>query len=188
MTPFRQTTRQPVLRAAGQRGVTLIEAAIVLTVTAVIAGAAAPSLTAVIDARRLDAAATQLATDIRFTRTEAVARNEALRLSVRPVAGGSCYIVHTGAADACSCPTTGTASCSGDAQALRTVVLPTAERVALQANVTSMLFDPVHGTSTPTGTLRLIGPRDRAIHQIVNVMGRVRSCSPAAAVPGYRAC
>ena len=46
-----------------QRGVTLIEAAIVLTVTAVIAGTAAPSLRAVIDGRRLDAAANQLATD-----------------------------------------------------------------------------------------------------------------------------
>lgn len=175
-------------RPARQRGVSLIEAATVLAVIAVVAGTAAPSLQAVIDARRLDAAATQLATDIRFTRTEAVARNEALRLSVRPVAGGTCYLVHTGAADACTCPTTGPAVCSGDARALRTVVLPGGERVTLQANVGSILFDPVHGTSTPTGTLRLIGTRERAIHHIVNVMGRVRSCSPTGAVPGYRAC
>ncbi len=175
-------------RPARQRGVSLIEAATVLAVIAVVAGTAAPSLQAVIEARRLDAAATQLATDIRFTRTEAVARNEALRLSVRPVAGGTCYLVHTGAADACTCPTTGPAVCSGDARALRTVVLPGGERVTLQANVGSILFDPVHGTSTPTGTLRLIGTRERAIHHIVNVMGRVRSCSPTGAVPGYRAC
>ncbi|MES2990694.1 MAG: GspH/FimT family pseudopilin [Pseudomonadota bacterium] len=175
-------------RPARQRGVSLIEAATVLAVIAVVAGTAAPSLQAVIDARRLDAAAAQLATDIRFTRTEAVARNEALRLSVRPVAGGTCYLVHTGAVDACTCPSTGPAVCSGDARALRTVVLPGGERVSLQANVGSILFDPVHGTSTPTGTLRLIGTRERAIHHIVNVMGRVRSCSPAGAVPGYRAC
>ena len=175
-------------RPARQRGVSLIEAATVLAVIAVVAGTAAPSLQAVIEARRLDAAATQLATDIRFTRTEAVARNEPLRLSVRPVAGGTCYLVHTGAADACTCPTTGPAVCSGDARALRTVVLPGGERVTLQANVGSILFDPVHGTSTPTGTLRLIGTRERAIHHIVNVMGRVRSCSPTGAVPGYRAC
>jgi type IV fimbrial biogenesis protein FimT len=175
-------------RPARQRGVSLIEAATVLAVIAVLAGTAAPSLQAVIDARRLDAAATQLATDIRFTRTEAVARNEALRLSLRPVPSGTCYVVHTGAADACTCPATGPAVCSGDARALRTVVLPASERVALQANLGSMLFDPVHGTSTPTGTLRLIGTRERAIHHIVNVMGRVRSCSPTGAVPGYRAC
>ena len=178
----------PLRQAARQRGVTLIEAATVLAVIAVVAGTAAPSLRAVIDARRLDAAATQLATDIRYVRTEAIARNEALRLSIRPVAGGSCYVVHTGAADACTCPATGAASCTGGADVLRTVVLPATARVTLQSNLGSMLFDPVHGTSTPTGTLRLIGAGDRAIHHIVNVMGRVRSCSPAGAVPGYRAC
>jgi type IV fimbrial biogenesis protein FimT len=175
-------------RPARQRGVSMVEAATVLAVIAVVAGTAAPSLQAVVDARRLDAAATQLATDIRFTRTETVARNEALRLSVRPVAGGTCYVVHTGAADACTCAPTGAAVCSGAANALRTVFLNGTERVALQANVGSILFDPVHGTSSPTGTLRVIGTRDRAIHHIVNVMGRVRSCSPAGAVPGYRAC
>jgi type IV fimbrial biogenesis protein FimT len=45
----------------------------------------------------------------------------------------------------------------------------------------------MHGTSTPTGTLRLVGGRGRAVHHVVNVMGRVRSCTPAG-VPGWRAC
>jgi hypothetical protein len=27
-----------------------------------------------------------------------------------------------------------------------------------------------------------------AIHQVTNIMGRVRSCSPAPALSGYRAC
>jgi type IV fimbrial biogenesis protein FimT len=29
---------------------------------------------------------------------------------------------------------------------------------------------------------------DRAVHLVVNLMGRVRSCSPGNTVPGYRAC
>ena len=62
------------------------------------------------------------------------------------------------------------------------------ERVTLVANAASVLFDPLHGTATPTGTLRVTGASGRAIHHIINVMGRVRSCSPQAAVPGYRAC
>ena len=45
----------------------------------------------------------------------------------------------------------------------------------------------MHGTSTPTGTLRLVDSRGRAVHHVVNVMGRVRSCTPAG-VPGWRAC
>jgi type IV fimbrial biogenesis protein FimT len=175
-------------RSAAQRGITLIEASVVLAVIATLAGTAAPSLRQTIDARRLEGAASQLATDLRFVRTEAVARNEALRLSIHAAAAGSCYVIHTGAADQCSCAAAGPAQCSGGAQELKTVVLASAERLSLQANVGSILFDPVHGTSTPTGTLRVIGANARAIHHVVNVMGRVRSCSPQGAVPGYRAC
>ena len=63
-----------------------------------------------------------------------------------------------------------------------------ADRVRLQTNVSSMLIDPLHGTVSPTGTLRLIGDDTRSVNHVVNIMGRVRSCSPLAAVPGYRAC
>ncbi len=171
-----------------RRGFTLIEACVVLAVVAVIASAAAPSMQNLLDARRLDGTATQLATDIQFTRTEAVARNRPLRLSFHATAGGSCYVIHTGHADQCACPAPGPAECSGGALQIRTVTIAAADRVALQANVASVLFDPLHGTSTPTGTLRVIGGDGRAIHHVINIMGRVRSCSPQAAVPGYHAC
>ena len=160
----------------------------VLAVGAVLAASAAPSLRGLIDTRRLDRAATALAADIQFVRTEAVARNQALRLSWHTLTEATCYVIHTGAAAQCSCNPTGPAQCIGGAQELRTVVLPAADRVRLLANVNSVLFDPLHGTSSPTGTFRLIGTDARAVHHIVNVMGRVRSCSPQAAVPGYRAC
>ncbi len=173
---------------SAQRGLTLIEACIVLAVTAIAAGTVAPGMRDLIDALRLDGTATQLATDIQFIRTEAVARNEALRLSFHPTSAGSCYVVHTGNADQCSCSAAGPAQCSGAAREVKTVTIGAAERVTLQANAASMLFDPLHGTSTPTGTLRVTGPSGRAIHHVINVMGRVRSCSPQAAVPGYRAC
>ena len=176
--------------SSAQRGFTLIEACIVFAITAIVASSAAPGMRSLIDARRLDGAATQLATDIQFIRAEAVARNEALRLSLHAVSGGSCYVIHTGNADQCSCAgsASGPAQCSGGAREIKTVALAAADRVALHANVASVLFDPLHGTSTPTGTLRVIGANERAIHHVINVMGRVRSCSPQAAVPGYRAC
>ena len=183
-------TRPAVLAitARQQRGITLIEACIVLAVTAILAAAAAPGMQDLIDTRRLDGAATQLVTDIQFVRTEAVARNEALRLSIHASAAGSCYVIHSGAANDCDCNTAGPAHCSGDAREIKTVTIATADRIALQANVGSVLFDPLHGTSSPTGTLRVTGTRGRAIHQVINIMGRVRSCSPLASVPGYRAC
>ena len=175
-------------RPARQRGLTLVEACIVLAVIVVVAGAALPGMQQVIDARRLDGAATQLATDIQFVRTEAVARNQPLRLAFQATSGGACYVVHTGAAGACTCAATGVAACSGDGQAVKAVLLHAADRIGLESNVASVLFDPVHGTATPTGTVRVLGARERAVHHVVNVMGRVRSCSPRATAPGYRAC
>ena len=171
-----------------QRGVTLIEASMVLAVSSVLATTAVPGMQDMIAARRLDNAANQLASDIHLTRSAAVARNQAIRLSFVSRAGGSCYVIHTGAAHECSCAASGPAQCSGGAHEIKTATVAAADRVVLQANVGSLLFDPLHGTSSPTGTLRLIGTNDRAIHHVVNVMGRVRSCSPQAAVPGYRAC
>jgi type IV fimbrial biogenesis protein FimT len=172
-----------------QRGLSLVEAAVVLAVTALLAGTAAPGMADFIGARRLDAAATQLATDIQFTRTDAVARNQPLRLSFFVNATeGSCYLIHTGAAALCSCAATGPASCTGGAVPLKAVQLPARETVSVHANTASVLFDPLHGTASPTATVRVLGANGRAVHHVVNVMGRVRSCAPLNSMPGYPAC
>lgn len=155
--------------------------------TVIVAATAAPSLASFIDARRLDAAAHQLAADVQLVRSEAGARNRPVRLSFHAGAGSSCWVVHTGTAAQCACGSAGPAVCSGGAVEIKTVVLAAADRVAVQANVGSIVFDPLHGTASPTGTLRLIDPRGRAVHHIVNVMGRVRSCTPSS-VAGWRAC
>ena len=169
------------------RGFSLIEAAVVVAVTAIVAAAAVPSLVSFIDGRRLDAAATALAADVQFVRTEAVARNVALRLSFHDAPGGTCWVVHTGLAAQCTCGVAPPAACSGGALEIKTVVLDAADRVRVRANVASIAFDPLHGTSTPTGTLRLVDTTGRTVHHVVNVMGRVRSCTPTG-VPGWRAC
>ena len=171
-----------------QRGFTLIEACMVLAVSTVLATTAAPSMQEMIAARRLENAATQLATDIQLIRTAAVARNQALRLSFVPRAGGSCYVIHTGGAGQCDCSGNGPAVCQGGAREIKTVLVADAEQVSVAANVASIVFDPMHGTSTPTGTLRVVGTNGHEVRHVINVMGRVRSCSPAPTVPGYRAC
>ncbi|MEO5844239.1 MAG: GspH/FimT family pseudopilin [Caldimonas sp.] len=170
-----------------QHGLTLLELTIVVAITAIAAAAGGLSFTALIDARRLDSAATRLAADIQLVRSEAISRNRPLRLSIAAGAGASCWIVHSGSAADCRCDAAAGAVCVGSARAIKSVVLPDSERVSVAGNVTSIAFDPLHGTSTPTGTLRLIGAR-AAVHHIVNVVGRVRSCAPAGAVPGYSPC
>ena len=171
-----------------QRGVTLIEACIVMAVTAILASTAAPGMQDLIDTRRLDGAATQLATDIQLLRSEAVSRNTPVRISFHATADGSCYIVHTGSVAQCDCAAAGPAQCTGDARQIKTVRVTAADHVSMQPNVSSLLVDPLHGTVSPTATLRVIGTNSRAVHHVVNVMGRVRSCSPLGSMPGYRAC
>ena len=170
-----------------QRGFTLIEASAVLAISAVLATTDAPGMQDLIAARRLDNATTQLASDILLSRSAAVARNQAIRLSFLPRSGGSCYVIHT-AAGACACGDSGPAVCRGSAREIKTVTLSDADHVGLASNVGSVLFDPMHGTSTPTGTVRVLGANGREVRHIINIMGRVRSCSPAPVVPGYRAC
>ena len=43
---------------------------------------------------------------------------------------------------------------------------------------------PCKGTVTPTATLRVEARDGRAIHQVVNLLGRVRSCSPQGRIAG----
>ena len=171
-----------------QAGVTLIEAVIVVAIAAITASSAAPAFNRFIEKQRLDGAAAQLAADLHFTRAESVLRNGSLRLTVQTKPWGSCYVVHSGAAGECACAESGPAQCIGDAREVKTVQWPAAQKIALQGNVSSILFDPLHGTSTPTGTLKVVAASGRALHHVVNVMGRVRTCSPRGSVPGYAVC
>ena len=170
------------------RGVTLVETCMVLAVTGVLACTAIPGLQRLLEGRRLDGAALQLATDIRYVRSEAIARNQAIRLAFQSDGSGSCYIAHTGPSGQCRCVGEAPATCAGGATALRSVHFPTGSGTSVRSNVSSIVFDPLHGTSTPTGTLRIVAPSGREVHQVINLMGRLRACSPGAAVPGYSAC
>jgi type IV fimbrial biogenesis protein FimT len=169
-----------------QFGASLVEAMIVLAISGLLLGSVLPGWGDARDRRSLEAASAQLATDLRLTRSLAVAQGGPVRLAVP--AAQACYVVHTGPARACSCDAAGAASCSGDAQALRVGTLPGAGRVALSSSSASMLFDAERGTVTPTGTLRLRLADGRAVHHVVNIMGRVRTCSPAGRVAGHPAC
>lgn len=170
-----------------ERGVTLIEAAVAMAIVSIAVSTVAPGFQGLVARKRLEGVAAQLATDLQFVRTEAVARNEPVRVSFHTDPGGSCYVIHTGAKAKCSCAGAAPAVCAGDVVQVKAVYLPAGQRVSVEASVGSILFDPLHGTSTPTGTARVVG-LPGAIHHVVNVMGRVRSCSPEGALPGYRTC
>lgn len=190
MTTLPQTPSLPATqrRASKPRGFSIVEALCTLAVLATAAGTAVPAFDSLRTQRRLDGMAAQLETDIQFARSEAVRSNRPTRLSVQSLTEGTCYVIHTGKANDCRCTDSGTTECQANAIELRTVRQLPLERVSLRSSSNSIAFDPHRGTVTPTATLRMVANDGRAVHQVVNVLGRVRSCSPQSRMLGYRAC
>lgn len=177
-------TRRPPIRR--QRGITLVESLICLATIAVTLGAVLPGFGESLDRRRVEGAAAQLETDLQLTRSLAVAQNRTLRFEVARNEHGSCYVVHAGSAGDCTCAPQG-AVCAAGIEAHRVAHYPVDSGVVVTANVGSMVFEPLRGTVTPTATMRVQG-ENVTVHQIINLMGRVRSCSPGKAIPGVPAC
>lgn len=179
----------PIARTA-QRGVTLIETMTVLFVVSLAIGTAISSLSSPRQGAELAGAAAQVETDVQFARSQAVALSCTVQLTLREANGASCYIVHTGPAANCSCNgQVPSASARGESSSLlRAVPFASQGLVQVRSSSRPITFDPVRGTVTPTATLRVEARDGRAIHQVVNLLGRVRSCSPQGGIAGERAC
>jgi type IV fimbrial biogenesis protein FimT len=172
-----------------QRGITLIESMSVVAILSIVMGTALPSFTSLRQRADLAGVAAQLETDVQFARSQAAAFGHPVQLTLRESGGATCYMVHSGPAAQCSCgATAATAACSGDAELLRSVLLTPTGDVQVRSASKSIAFDPVKGTATPTATLRVEARDGRAIHQVVNLLGRVRSCSPRGRLAGEAAC
>jgi len=172
-----------------QRGFTLIEAGVTTSLIAIAAAVGVPSFTQTRDLRTLEGVSSELAADLQYVRSEAVARNVSLRLTTQTLpSGGACYVIHTGSKGDCSCADDGTAACAAGAQTIKTVAFGKGQRVNVAVNSASMLWHPTRGTVTPTGKISLSLADGRAVHHVVNIMGRARTCSPQGAVRGHAVC
>lgn len=173
---------------ARQLGVTLIEVCATLAIISILVGTAAPSFQEVMQRRALDGAAAELASDLHFARSEAVARQEGVRFAVQPAGGGSCVLIHTGANGDCQCAGDGSAQCSNGASLVKTTFYPSTSRVSVAANVSAIRFEPHNGIATPAGTVTVTTPSGHALRHVVNIMGRVRTCSPGATSMSAKPC
>lgn len=186
-TANRTNTPHAPAPTRGARGLSLVECLMTLAVATVTLGAALPGLQEMRERRQLDGAAAQLETDLHYARSIAASQHSGVRIAFQSGTAGTCYVVHTGPAGACDCLDSGPARCTAGQAPLRSVRLEAADGIRLASNVPSILFDGSMGTSTPTGTVRLLGHEGRELRLVVNLMGRVRTCSPAGTF-GYKAC
>jgi type IV fimbrial biogenesis protein FimT len=171
-----------------QRGLTLIEACMTLAIASVLVGTALPSFTQSNQKRVLHGRAGEIATDVYLARSEAVARQQGVRMSFYSVTGGSCMVIHTGSTADCGCNAAGAAQCTPGADLVKSVFYPATGGVAVTANVASMRFDQTNGTVSPAGTVRMIASNGTEVRHVVNILGRVRTCSPGSSAQGYKAC
>jgi type IV fimbrial biogenesis protein FimT len=159
-----------------------------VAVLAILVTVGMPSMQGFLARRRLDGLSAQFVADLQFARAAAVARGEVLRLRFQVLDNTSCYLLHTGSANACAClPEQGT-SCIGTAQVLRVVHTAASERSSVRANVSSLLIDPRQGTISPTGSIDITVSDGSSLRHVVNILGRVRLCAPGAKVNDVPAC
>ncbi len=178
-------TSRPLSR---QRGLTAVDCAITVAIASILAGSAAPMAQQMRARWHLEGAAAQLETQLQFARSEAVMHRKPVRVSFASDATQSCYVVHTGKVGACDCTAPGPTVCPQGVEQLALTRYAHAGTVQMNATADDIGFDGDTGTVTPTTSVTLANAQGQALKVVVNVVGRVRSCSPSKTVAGHPAC
>lgn len=183
-------------------GFTAIELMVVLALIGILVAVAAPSFTDFFARKRVESVTSELGTDLQYARSEAVARNAAVRLTF----GTGCYVIHTQptGASASSCSQAdGVASTMGSngsgetAADIKTVKLRSGTSAAFAGNsgLSYIEFEPVRGSATWNGTDALAGTVNVnssvggwQLRVNVSAVGRASTCSPSGSIKGYPSC
>jgi Tfp pilus assembly protein FimT len=174
------------MRRQGHRqgGFTLIELLTVVLIAIVLLVVAVPSFRDNFDRRRIEGQANELATDLQYAKSEAVARN--VNVVVIPGAGGTCYTIAAWAASppaaarngGCDCTLGANAACSGVGNRpveIKTVTLSGGATV----NGATFDFEPVRGVLQPAGAASAavqLGSRSYTVN--VTATGRISPPTP----------
>ena len=184
----RQAPSAPRSRLDRTQGLGLIELLVCLAITTILLAGAMQALRGLSTRQALEATAALLETDLRHARSLALATDAPVRFEVQaPGAQTTCYLIYSGPAGSCTCRADGTAQCLADSRAWRVAAQDTRQGIRILHSGRALTFDAGKGTVTPTATLVVSDADGQAIHQVVNIMGRVRSCSPQG-LGGLRRC
>ena len=182
------TRKHQAVRCSLRRGLTLIELLCFVSVAVATLGASIPGLRDITVNQRLQAVTSILETEVQLAKSLAAAQGQTVRLAIEPIAGGTCMLIHTGPRRGCECDAQGNAICTSASTVMHVRLHDAATGVRVTSVRQSIAFSADRGTVTPTATIKLADERGRALHQVVNVMGRTRTCSPQGEVAGFAAC
>lgn len=170
-------------RAGDARGFTLLELAIVLAVTAILAAMAVPTFASLVARQRLQAAAEHLKADIALARQEAGRRAQPVHLVFQP---GStwCYTIGTGPVGDCRQPLA-----TGPAHGLIKLVQGRDQPGVQLLMATPMTLDDRTGANLQgEGMARFASAEGQQLQVRLGRLGHTSVCAPAATVVGAPAC
>jgi type IV fimbrial biogenesis protein FimT len=164
-------------------GFTLIELIVTIALAGVLVSLVIPSFTDYLNKRRVEGVASELATDLQYARSEAVARNRNALVTF----GDACYVVYVAPATATT-PSTCTVSDIG--AVVKSVTMPSSSISLTRLNsLVTVTFEPVLGSaSNDSGSDPAVaevtagsGGKPWKLQVRVSNQGRVKTCSPSGA-------
>ena len=172
-----------------QKGITFIESMVVLTLAAILSALAVPSFKDMLINRRLEGRAREYVTHMNWARSLAVSTNQAVNLHIATGESASCYVVFQGPVNGCTCNGNG-AVCTTPGNERLVIVFSHSDSVRVSARTESATtrINPAQGTISPTLTAIFAADNGKAIHNISNILGRTRTCTPEEASFGFRIC
>lgn len=169
-------------RRIRQKGITLIEALVAISIMVILMSLAVPAFTGLLERNRLRSAADQLYTDLQYARSEAIKRNAKVYFSV---SSGSDWAYGIGTSDACTCSSGSCSSCE-----LKTVTSSEFKNInmTLPTSPTQLYFSPRQGGVSSAVTVGFGNLQGQGANVVLTLLGSPRLCSPNGTFSGYPAC
>jgi prepilin-type N-terminal cleavage/methylation domain-containing protein len=194
-------------------GLTLIELMVVVAIAAIILGLAAPSFSEYIITQRLRSVHGEVATQLQFARSEAVARSAFVGVRFQestPGVGLTCYIIFTRpdpttSTDVCDCTAAPGARCNSSPTTtteLRTVTIPgelkvgvrtptgQTDTITFDARSAGLKFAPSDFATLTANAFQVDSSASggRSLRILVLPSGRPKLCTPSGSILGGSTC
>lgn len=168
-----------------QRGLTMIELMITLTIGAILLALAVPQMREYIARTRVSGTAAELAADIRLARAMVQQQNQPIWINFGSTNDFTCYVLYTegGATGVCDCSRTGTPMCDAVPDPpipLRSVFINRNTGIVITSNSADLGFSQAVGAPrvfVGTGEAEIAGGLGGRVKVIMSGLTRATICS-----------